>query len=246
MNPDGSLIRLEAVHKWFGDNHVLRGIDTAVRPKEVVVLIGPSGSGKSTMLRTMNMLEEPTEGKVFFDGTELTDIRTDLNEARTHMGMVFQQFNLFPHKKAIDNITLALQKVLGLGGDEARDRAMTQLGHVGLAEKAEAYPSQLSGGQQQRVAIARSLAMEPKLMLFDEVTSALDPELVNEVLTVMKDLADGGMTMVVVTHEMGFAREVGSRLLFLDGGVIVEEGIPAEVFADPKEPRTQEFLSQVL
>ncbi len=246
MNPDGSLIRLEAVHKWFGDNYVLRGIDTAVRPQEVVVLIGPSGSGKSTMLRTMNMLEEPTEGKVFFDGVELTDIRTDLNEARTHMGMVFQQFNLFPHKKAIDNITLALEKVLGLAGDEARERAMVQLGHVGLAEKAEAYPSQLSGGQQQRVAIARSLAMEPKLMLFDEVTSALDPELVNEVLTVMKDLAEGGMTMVVVTHEMGFAREVGSRLLFLDGGVIVEEGIPAEVFANPQEPRTQDFLSQVL
>ncbi len=246
MNPDGSLIRLEAVHKWFGDNYVLRGIDTAVRPQEVVVLIGPSGSGKSTMLRTMNMLEEPTEGKVFFDGTELTDIRTDLNQARTHMGMVFQQFNLFPHKKAIENITLALEKVLGLGGDEARDRAMAQLGHVGLAEKAESYPSQLSGGQQQRVAIARSLAMEPKLMLFDEVTSALDPELVNEVLTVMKDLADGGMTMVVVTHEMGFAREVGSRLLFLDGGVIVEEGVPAEVFANPQEPRTQDFLSQVL
>ncbi len=246
MNPDGSLIRLEAIHKWFGDNYVLRGIDAAVRPKEVVVLIGPSGSGKSTMLRTMNMLEEPTEGKVFFDGTELTDIRTDLNEARTHMGMVFQQFNLFPHKKAVDNITLALEKVLGLDGDEARERALAQLGHVGLAEKAEAYPSQLSGGQQQRVAIARSLAMEPKLMLFDEVTSALDPELVNEVLTVMKDLADGGMTMVVVTHEMGFAREVGSRLLFLDGGVIVEEGIPAEVFANPQEPRTQDFLSQVL
>ncbi len=246
MNPDGSLIRLEEVHKWFGDNHVLRGISASVMPGEVIVLIGPSGSGKSTMLRTMNMLEEPTEGKVFFDGVELTDIRTDLNEARTHMGMVFQQFNLFPHKRAIDNITLALEKVLGLASDDARARAMTQLGHVGLAEKAESYPSELSGGQQQRVAIARALAMQPKLMLFDEVTSALDPELVNEVLNVIKDLAADGMTMVVVTHEMGFAREVGSRCMFLDGGVIVEEGLPVDVFTNPREERTQAFLSQVL
>ena len=246
MNSDGTLIRLEDIHKWFGDLYVLKGIDVAIKPQEVVVLIGPSGSGKSTLLRTMNMLEEPTEGKVFFDGTELTDIRTDLNRARTHMGMVFQQFNLFPHKKAIDNITLALQKVLGLDSDEAEERAMRQLRHVGLDDKAFSYPSQLSGGQQQRVAIARSLAMEPKLMLFDEVTSALDPELVNEVLTVMKRLADEGMTMVVVTHEMGFAREVGNRLIFMDEGLVVETGVPREVFAEPKHERTRAFLSQVL
>ncbi len=246
MNPDGSLIRLEDIHKWFGDNYVLKGIDTRIEPKEVVVLIGPSGSGKSTLLRTMNLLEEPTEGKVFFDGLELTDIRTDLNEARTHMGMVFQQFNLFPHKRAIENITLSLVKVLGLSSDEAEERALRQLGHVGLEDRAQAYPSQLSGGQQQRVAIARSLAMQPKMMLFDEVTSALDPELVNEVLNVMKELAAEGMTMVVVTHEMGFAREVGSRLLFMDEGLIVEEGDPRQIFADPKEERTKAFLSQVL
>ncbi len=246
MNPDGSLIRLEDIHKWFGDNYVLKGIDTRIEPKEVVVLIGPSGSGKSTLLRTMNLLEEPTEGKVFFDGLELTDIRTDLNEARTHMGMVFQQFNLFPHKTAIENITLSLVKVLGLSSDEAEERALRQLGHVGLEDRAQAYPSQLSGGQQQRVAIARSLAMQPKVMLFDEVTSALDPELVNEVLNVMKELAAEGMTMVVVTHEMGFAREVGSRLLFMDEGLIVEEGDPRQIFADPKEERTKAFLSQVL
>ncbi len=246
MNPDGSLIRLEDIHKWFGDNYVLKGIDTRIEPKEVVVLIGPSGSGKSTLLRTMNLLEEPTEGKVFFDGLELTDIRTNLNEARTHMGMVFQQFNLFPHKRAIENITLSLVKVLGLSSDEAEERALRQLGHVGLEDRAQAYPSQLSGGQQQRVAIARSLAMQPKMMLFDEVTSALDPELVNEVLNVMKELAAEGMTMVVVTHEMGFAREVGSRLLFMDEGLIVEEGDPRQIFADPKEERTKAFLSQVL
>jgi polar amino acid transport system ATP-binding protein len=215
-------------------------------PQEVLVLIGPSGSGKSTLLRTMNMLEEPTEGRVFFDGVELTDIRTDLNEARTHMGMVFQQFNLFPHRKAIDNITLALEKVLGMSPEEAEERAMRQLRHVGLEDKAYSYPSQLSGGQQQRVAIARALAMDPKLMLFDEVTSALDPELVNEVLTVIRELAAEGMTMVVVTHEMGFAREVGTRLIFMDEGLIVEEGLPAEILTEPQHERTRTFLSQVL
>ncbi|MFQ5948762.1 MAG: amino acid ABC transporter ATP-binding protein, partial [Acidimicrobiia bacterium] len=195
MNPDGSLVRLEDIHKWFGDLYVLRGIDLSVKPSEVVVVIGPSGSGKSTLLRTVNLLEEPTEGRVFFDGVELTDVRTDLNRVRTQMGIVFQAFNLFPHKKAIDNITLSLRRVLKLDPEQARERALEQLRHVGLEEKADAYPSQLSGGQQQRVAIARALAMEPKLMLFDEVTSALDPELVGEVLAVMQQLAAEGMTM---------------------------------------------------
>ena len=246
MNNDGTLVRLDGIHKWFGDLHVLRGIDLAIRPQEVVVMIGPSGSGKSTLLRTINMLEEPTEGQVWFDGTELTHIRTDLNAARAHMGMVFQSFNLFPHLKAIENLTLALIKVLGLSREEATERALEQLDHVGLSDKPDSYPSQLSGGQQQRVAIARALAMQPKLMLFDEATSALDPELVSEVLGVMQDLAVGGMTMVVVTHEMGFAKEVGNRLVFLDQGLIVEEGVPSEVFANPQHERTKSFLSQVL
>jgi len=246
MNDDGTLVRLDGIQKWFGSLHVLQGIDLKIVPKEVVVLIGPSGSGKSTLLRTINMLEEPTEGKVFFDGMELTDIRTDLNAARTHMGMVFQQFNLFPHLTATENITLALIKVLKLSKEQADERAHQQLSHVGLSDKRESYPSQLSGGQQQRVAIARSLAMQPKMMLFDEVTSALDPELIGEVLGVMQDLASEGMTMVVVTHEMGFAREVGTRLLFLDTGVIVEEGVPANVIAEPQHARTQAFLAEVL
>ncbi len=247
MNSDGSLVRLEDVHKWFGDDlYVLRGIDLAVTPSEVVVVIGPSGSGKSTLLRTINLLEEPTEGRVLFDGVDLTDIRTDLNAARTGIGLVFQQFNLFPHKTALGNITLALRNVLGLSREEARERAVEQLREVGLEEKADAYPGQLSGGQQQRVAIARALAMRPKLMLFDEVTSALDPELVKEVLDVMQRLAGEGMTMVVVTHEMGFAREVGTRLLFIDHGQIVEEGEPREMFASPGHERTRQFLAQVL
>ncbi|MDP8957753.1 MAG: amino acid ABC transporter ATP-binding protein [Actinomycetota bacterium] len=240
------MLRLAGIHKWFGSLHVLRGIDLALEAQEVLVIVGPSGSGKSTLLLTMNMLEEPTEGQVLFDGQELTDIRVDLDRARTEIGMVFQSFNLFPHKTALGNITLALQKVLGLPSEEARERALEQLGHVGLEHKASSYPSQLSGGQQQRVAIARALAMKPKLMLFDEVTSALDPELIKEVLDVMGRLAAGGMTMVVVTHEMGFAREVGTRMIFMDEGVIVEEGKPAKMFADPQHPRTQAFLSQIL
>jgi len=240
------IVRLQGINKWFGKLHVLRDINLEVYPREVIVLIGPSGSGKSTLLRTINLLEEPTEGRVFFEGKELTDIHTDLNAARTRMGMVFQQFNLFPHRTVTGNITLALEKVLHLKGSEAKKRAEEELGHVGLADKAGAWPSQLSGGQQQRVAIARALAMRPMLMLFDEVTSALDPELVNEVLMVMQRLASEGMTMVVVTHEMGFAREVGTRLLFMDQGVILEEGLPREVFANPQHERTRSFLSQVL
>jgi len=240
------IVRLQGINKWFGKLHVLRDVNLDIYPREVLVLIGPSGSGKSTLLRTINLLEEPTEGKVFFEGQELTDIHTDLNAARTRMGMVFQQFNLFPHRTVTGNITLALQKVLKLRAEAARQRALQQLGHVGLADKAGAWPSQLSGGQQQRVAIARALAMEPVLMLFDEVTSALDPELVNEVLLVMQRLASEGMTMVVVTHEMGFAREVGTRLIFMDQGAIIEEGDPRAIFANPQQERTKSFLSQVL
>jgi ABC-type polar amino acid transport system ATPase subunit len=247
VNDDGSLIRLDGIHKWFGDHlHVLRGIDLAIWPGEVLVVIGPSGSGKSTLLRTMNMLEEPTEGKVLFDGLDLTDVRTDLDHARTDIGIVFQAFNLFPHKTALQNITLALENVLGMSRTDARERALEQLREVGLGERADAHPGQLSGGQQQRVAIARALAMRPKLMLFDEVTSALDPELVKEVLAVMKRLASEGMTMAIVTHEMGFAPEVGHRALFMDHGLIVEEGGPTQLFEQPVHPRTREFLAQVL
>ena len=245
MSPE-AIVKLEGIHKWFGENHVLRGIDLEVDRGEVVVVVGPSGSGKSTLLRTVNLLEEPTLGKVWFEGRDITDIRTNLNEVRTHIGIVFQAFNLFPHKTALQNITLALEKVLKLGGTEARARATEVLRRVGLEEKAEAYPGRLSGGQQQRVAIARALAMEPKLMLFDEVTSALDPELVGEVLETMRQLATSGMTMMVVTHEMGFAREAGSRLVFLDQGRIVEEGEPREMLQNPQKERTKAFLSKVL
>ena len=246
MNPDGSVVKLEAVHKWFGSLHVLKGIDLSLQPKDVLVVIGPSGSGKSTLLRCVNVLELPTEGHVWFSGQDLTDVRTNLNEVRTHIGIVFQAYNLFPHKTAVQNITVGLEKVLGLKPNEARDRALQELKHVGLEQKASAYPGQLSGGQQQRVAIARALAMRPKLMLFDEVTSALDPELVGEVLEVMRRLAEEGMTMMVVTHEMGFAREVGTRLVFMDDGVIVEDGRPRDVFERPQHDRTRQFLSKVL
>jgi ABC-type polar amino acid transport system ATPase subunit len=243
---DGELVRLENIHKWFGTNHVLRGIDLSVGPGSVVVVIGPSGSGKSTLLRTINLLEEPTLGKVYFDGVDITDVRTNVNEVRTHIGMVFQSYNLFPHMSALGNITIALRKVLGMNDKDAEERARAELKHVGLQEKADAYPSSLSGGQQQRVAIARALAMRPKLMLFDEVTSALDPELVKEVLDTMRALADEGMTMVVVTHEMAFAREVGTRLLFTDGGKIIEDGPPKDIFEHPNDPRCVAFLSHVL
>jgi glutamine transport system ATP-binding protein len=246
LSSDGSLVRLEEIHKWFGRLHVLRGVDLTIQTQEVLVVIGPSGSGKSTLLRTINMLEEPTSGHVWFQGIDITDVRTDLNRVRTDMGIVFQQFNLFPHKTARGNITLALRKVLKIDEEEARERAVQELQHVGLEEKADSYPSQLSGGQQQRVAIARALAMRPKLMLFDEVTSALDPELIQEVLDVMKRLAEEGMTMAVVTHEMRFARQVGSRMIFMDEGRILEEGSPRELFSDPKHERTEAFFSRIL
>jgi polar amino acid transport system ATP-binding protein len=243
---NSAVVRLEGLHKWFGDHHVLKGIDLTVRGGEVLVIIGPSGSGKSTLLRCVNMLEIPSEGRVWFQGRDITDIRTNLDEVRAEMGIVFQAYNLFPHRTALRNITLALEKVRGLNRDEARTRALEALRRVGLADRADDYPGRLSGGQQQRVAIARALAMDPKLMLFDEVTSALDPELVGEVLDVIKQLADQGMTMMVVTHEMGFAREVGSRLIVMEDGGIVEEGEPREVFANPTHERTKAFLAAVL
>ena len=240
------LVRLEGIHKWFGNLHVLRGIDLSIQQRDVVVVVGPSGSGKSTLLRCVNMLEAPTLGKVWFEDEEITDIRADLNEVRTHMGIDVQAYNLFPHMTAVRNITLALEKVLKLPSEEAHDRAMDQLARVGVGNKASSYPGQLSGGQQQRVAIARALAMEPKVMLFDEVTSALDPELVGEVLEVMIRLAGDGMTMMVVTHEMGFAREVGTRMLFLDEGRVGEQGEPKDMFFRPQSDRLRQFLAKVL
>jgi ABC-type polar amino acid transport system ATPase subunit len=242
----GALVQLEGIHKWFGNLHVLKGIDISIEPRQVVVVIGPSGSGKSTLLRCVNLLEVPTQGKVIFDGEDITDIRTNVNKVRTNIGIVFQAYNLFPHKTVLQNITIALEKVLSVHGSEAKERAMEQLEKVGLEHKAEVHPGQLSGGQQQRVAIARALAMRPKLMLFDEVTSALDPELVKEVLDTMKELAQEGMTMVVVTHEMGFAREVGTRLLFMDDGKILEDGPPRDIFEKPGDDRCRDFLSHIL
>jgi glutamine transport system ATP-binding protein len=240
------MIRVKDLHKKFGDNEVLKGIDCHIEPQEVVCVIGPSGSGKSTFLRCLNMLESITSGDVVVDGHNLSDSGTDINMVRTEIGMVFQQFNLFPHKNGIENIMLAPQKVRKISEKEARERGMKLLEKVGLSDKAQQFPSQLSGGQQQRVAIARALAMEPKMMLFDEPTSALDPELVGEVLEVMKQLALEGMTMVVVTHEMGFAKEVGDRVLFMDEGVIVEQGDPDQVFTNPQSDRTKEFLNKIL
>ena len=240
------MIRVKNLHKSFGKNDVLKGIDEHIEKGEVVVVIGPSGSGKSTFLRCLNLLEEPTSGKIVFEGNDITDKKVDINKIREKMGMVFQQFNLFPHKTVLQNLTIAPIKVKGLSKSEAEKKAMGLLDRVGLSNKATAYPSSLSGGQKQRIAIARALAMEPDVMLFDEQTSALDPEMVGEVLSVMKDLAKEGMTMVVVTHEMGFAREVGDRILFMDNGNIVEQGTPEEIFSNPKNPRTIDFLSKVL
>lgn len=239
------MIDIKNLHKSFGGHEVLKGIDLHINPQEVVVIIGPSGSGKSTLLRCMNLLEVPTSGSVVVDGMDLTG-DADINKAREEIGMVFQRFNLFPHMTVLKNITLAPMKVRNISQEEAEKTARELLERVGLGDKADAYPPQLSGGQQQRVAIARALAMKPKVMLFDEPTSALDPEMVNEVLDVMKNLANEGMTMAVVTHEMGFAREVGDRLLFVDGGTIIEQGDPREVFENPKEERTKLFLSKVL
>ncbi|MFP5224346.1 MAG: amino acid ABC transporter ATP-binding protein [Actinomycetota bacterium] len=239
-------VQLLGVHKRFGDLEVLRGIDLDAKPREVICILGPSGSGKSTMLRCVNRLIDPDEGHVFVEGVDITDPLVDIDRVRQHVGMVFQQFNLFPHLTALGNVSLALNKVLRVGGSEAERRAIQQLERVGLGEKAASYPAQLSGGQQQRVAIARALAMKPTLMLFDEVTSALDPELVHEVLDVMKDLAREGMTMLVVTHEIGFAREVADRVVFIDDGVIVEQGPPAQVIDEPREDRTRAFMDRIL
>lgn len=239
------MIDIKGLKKSFDDLHVLKGIDLHIDEQEVVVIIGPSGSGKSTLLRCINFLEEPTGGTITVDGIPM-DSDANINKVREEVGMVFQRFNLFPHMTVLDNITLAPMKVRKIERSRAEQTAQDLLDRVGLGDKADAYPNQLSGGQQQRVAIARALAMQPKVMLFDEPTSALDPEMVGEVLDVMQRLAESGMTMIIVTHEMGFAREVGTRLLFVDGGYIVEEGKPKEVFENPKEERTRAFLSKIL
>ena len=240
------MISVKNLCKSFGDHQVLKDINEHIAPGEKIVIIGPSGSGKSTFLRCMNLLERPTSGQIIFDGIDITDPKTDINKVRQHMGMVFQHFNLFPHKTIMENITLAPVRLKLMRSEEAKEEALRLLKLVNLEEKADAYPGQLSGGQKQRIAIVRSLAMKPKMMLFDEPTSALDPEMVGEVLEVMKNLADQGMTMAVVTHEMGFAKEVGTRVMFMDEGRILEQGTPEDIFDHPKEARTQEFLSKVL
>ncbi|MDD3840318.1 MAG: amino acid ABC transporter ATP-binding protein [Clostridia bacterium] len=240
------MIKVVNLHKYFGDLEVLKGVNNHIKKGEVVCVIGASGSGKSTFLRCLNLLEEPTKGDVYIDGISLVEQKKEINKLRQKVGMVFQQFNLFPHMKVIDNISLAPIKLKKMTKEEAQQKALELLAKVGLKDKAQAYPKQLSGGQKQRVAIARALAMDPEIMLFDEPTSALDPEMIGEVLDVMKELARMGMTMVVVTHEMGFAREVGDRILFMDDGVIAEEGTPDEIFNHSKNKRTKEFLSKVL
>ena len=246
MSADDVLIKAEGLEKSFGKIEVLKGINTEIHKGEVVVIIGPSGSGKSTFLRTLNLLEEPTGGKIYFEGVDITDPKININKHRQKMGMVFQQFNLFPNMTVLKNMTLAPIKLKKVTKSEAEERALKLLERVGLADRANAYPSQLSGGQKQRVAIVRALCMQPDVMLFDEPTSSLDPEMVGEVLNVMKALADDGMTMAVVTHEMGFAREVADRVLFIDEGIIMEEGTPEEVFGNPKSPRLKDFLSKVI
>ncbi len=240
------MIHVNNLHKYFGENEVLKGINENIKKGEVVVVIGPSGSGKSTFLRCLNLLEAPTDGEIIFEGQNITDKNIDINKIREKMGMVFQQFNLFPHKTVLENITISPINVKNKSKAEAEKIAKDLLAKVGLLEKSDSYPSSLSGGQKQRIAIARALAMEPDVMLFDEPTSALDPEMVGEVLNVMKSLAKEGMTMVVVTHEMGFAKEVGDRIIFMDGGNIVEQGVPEEIFTNPKNSRTIDFLSKVL
>ena len=246
IKPDAPAIDVNDLHKSFGEHEVLKGIDFHVDNGDVVCVIGPSGSGKSTLLRCVNLLETPTSGTIFVEGVEITDPDIDVDKIRSRIGMVFQSFNLFPHLSVMGNLTIAQQRVKKRGKSEAVEVARKNLEKVGIPEKEDAYPAHLSGGQQQRVAIARALSMDPDMMLFDEPTSALDPELVGDVLAVMKDLAREGMTMMVVTHEMGFAREVGDKLVFMDDGLILEEGIPSEVLANPQHERTQSFLSKVL
>ncbi|MDO4634929.1 MAG: amino acid ABC transporter ATP-binding protein [Streptococcus sp.] len=241
-----SIISIKNLHKYFGENEILKGIDLEIQKGEVVVIIGPSGSGKSTFLRTINLLEMPTKGSIEFEGIDITDKANDIFKMREKMGMVFQQFNLFPNMTVLQNIMLSPVKTKGISKEDAKKKAYQLLEQVGLSDKADGYPQSLSGGQQQRIAIARGLAMGPDVLLFDEPTSALDPEMVGEVLNVMQDLAKSGMTMVIVTHEMGFAREVADRVIFMDGGYIVEEGTPLEVFEQTKEDRTKDFLSKVL
>uniref|UniRef100_UPI0038D0E7A0 amino acid ABC transporter ATP-binding protein n=1 Tax=Neoroseomonas oryzicola TaxID=535904 RepID=UPI0038D0E7A0 len=245
MTARGPIVEARAIHKHFGHLHVLKGVDLVVAEKELVFLIGPSGSGKSTLLRCLNRLEDPTSGSVTVDGIDMLDPRTDINKARQRIGMVFQSFNLYPHMTALGNVMLALRKVLGMGRAEAEAKARAALDRVHLADRADHYPLQLSGGQQQRVAIARAIALEPRVMLFDEPTSALDPELVGGVLAVMRELREDGMTMVVVSHEMGFAKAAADRVVFMADGAIVEEGKPAEIFADPRHARTRAFISQI-
>lgn len=240
------MINVRNLYKSFGKNEVLKDINETIKKGEVVVIIGPSGSGKSTFLRCLNLLEEPTSGVINFEGKDITDKNVDINKIREKMGMVFQQFNLFPHKTVMENLTIGPTKIKNISNGDAIKKGSELLEEVGLLDKKNVYPNSLSGGQKQRIAIARALAMEPDVMLFDEPTSALDPEMVGEVLGVMKSLAKDGMTMVVVTHEMGFAREVGDRILFMDEGIIIEEGTPEDIFQNPKNSRTKDFLSKVL
>ena len=246
MTTDNVLIRVDGLQKSFGKVDVLKGVNAEIKKGDVMVVIGPSGSGKSTFLRCLNRLEEPTGGHIYFNGVDITDKRVNINLHRQKMGMVFQQFNLFPHMTVLRNMTIGPMKLLGKSKQEAEEKAMQLLQRVGLADRADAYPSQLSGGQKQRIAIVRALCMDPEVLLFDEPTSALDPEMVGEVLEVMKELAKEGMTMVVVTHEMGFAKEVGTDIVFIDEGIIIEEAPPEEFFKNPKNPRLRDFLSTVL